>query len=252
LAKTSAGRDFFDVVVGNNQPYPAKPGYDNTTGWGTPEVSQIMLDLTGRLTPIRNTAPAPVATTPSTTCAPLFSDAAGDDSYSVEGQVLAPQGASPQLDVLGAKMSLTPDGQTLRTVITVRNLSTTIPTGGVENDYNLVWTLAGTQYFTQLAIGQGGSVQAYDGELVKVSLENRYQQLHVDTGKITPGPNGTVEVDVPLANLPGVTTGTRLQRPSAASYVREGVLAGPLERSTPPARPTTTSSAAAEVEGGTR
>ena len=44
-----------------------------------------------------------------------------------------------------------------------------------------------------------------------------------------PGPNGTVEVDVPLSNLSGVTAGTRLQRPSAAAYVREGVLVGLLE-----------------------
>ena len=58
LAKSSGGRDFYDVTVGDNQPYPAKPGYDNTTGWGTPEVSQLMLDLTGRLTPVRNVAPA--------------------------------------------------------------------------------------------------------------------------------------------------------------------------------------------------
>jgi hypothetical protein len=229
LAKASPGRDFFDVVVGNNQPYPAKPGYDNTTGWGTPEVTQIMQDLTGRLTPVKNTAPAPVAVTPTTTCGQLFSDPSGDDSYVVEGQTLAAQGASPQLDILGGRFALSADGQTLRTIITVRNLTTDIPTGGVENDFNFVWIKDGTSYFTQLAIEPGGEVQAYDGQLIRVSLENRYQQLHVDTGSITPGPNGTVEVDVPLANLPGVTTGTRLQHPSAASYVREGVLAGPLE-----------------------
>ena len=64
-------------------------------------------------------------------------------------------------------------------------------------------------------------MQAYDGQLVHVSLENRYQQLHVDTGTITPGPNGTVEVDVPLANLPGVddrldaAAARRLRRTSA-------------------------------------
>ena len=49
------------------------------------------------------------------------------------------------------------------------------PAGG-ENDYNVVWTLDGTQYFTQLAVEPGGSRQAYDGQLVRVSLENRYQQ----------------------------------------------------------------------------
>jgi pseudomonalisin len=229
LAKASGGRDFYDITVGDNQPYPAKPGYDNVSGWGAPEVTQIMLDLTGRLTPVRNLAPAPTAPTATTTCGPLFSDASGDDSYVVEGQVLAAQGTSPQLDILGAQLRLSSDGQTLRSIITVRNLSTAVPTGGVENDYNLVWTFGGTQFFTQLAVGPSGAVSAYDGQLVKVSLENRYQQLHVDTGTIALGPNGTVEVDVPLANLPGVATGAQLQRPSAASYVREGVLAGPLE-----------------------
>jgi pseudomonalisin len=229
VAKAAPGRDFFDVTIGDNQPYPAKPGYDNTTGWGTPEVSQLMLDLTGRLTPVKKTAPAPVATTPSTTCGSLFTDPAGDDSYAVEGQTLAAQGASPQLDILDAKLLLSADGTTLRSIVSVKNLTTDIPTGGVENVYNVLWDFNGTSYFTQLAVEPGGSVQAYDGQLVKVSLESRYQQLHVDTGTLVPGPNGTVEVDVPLANLPGVAVGSLLQTPSAASYVREGAVAGPLE-----------------------
>jgi subtilase family serine protease len=229
LAKASPGRDFYDITVGDNQPYPAKPGYDNASGWGTPEVTQIMSDLTGRTTPVRTVAPAPIAATATTTCGQLFGDASGDDVYAVEGQTLAAQGTSPQLDILGAQLLLSADGQTLRSIITVRNLSTTVPTGGVENDYNLVWSFNGTQFFTQLAVGPGGIVNGYDGQLVKVSLENRYQQLHVDTATITPGPNGTVEVDVPLANLPGTVVGSQLQRPTAASYVREGVLAGTLE-----------------------
>jgi pseudomonalisin len=224
-----AGRDFYDVTIGDNQPYPATAGYDNTTGWGTPDVKALMLDLAGRLTPTHNVAPAPVVTTTTTTCGPLFADASGDDSYSVEGQSLAAPGTTPQLDILGGQILLTPDGQTLRTIVTVRDLSTAIPAGGAENDYNFTWTFNGTAYFTQLAVEQGGVVNAYDGQLVKVSLENRYQQLHVDTGTITPGPNGTVEVDVPLANLAGVAAGSQLIRPSAASYVREGVLAGVLE-----------------------
>ena len=62
LAQSSGGRDFYDVTVGDNLPYPAKPGYDNTTGWGTPEISQIMQDLTGRLTPTHNLKPPAVGT----------------------------------------------------------------------------------------------------------------------------------------------------------------------------------------------
>src|SRR5205823_9298061 len=112
---------------------------------------------------------------------------------------------------------------------TVRNLTTTVPTGGVENDYNFVWFLNGIEYFTQLAVEPGGVVNAYDGEVLHVSLETRFQQLHLDTGVITPGPNGTVEVDVPLANIGSPASGSILPRPSAQSYVREGALAGSLE-----------------------
>ena len=75
----------------------------------------------------------------------------------------------------------------------------------------------------------GGVVNAYDGQVLHVSLETRSQQLHVDTGKITPGPNGTVEVDVPLANIGSPLLSTTLQKPSATAYVREGIFAAPLE-----------------------
>jgi subtilase family serine protease len=229
LAQSSGGRDFYDVTVGDNLPYPAKPGYDNTTGWGTPEISQIMQDLTGRLTPTHNTAAAPVVTSPSTTCGSLFTDPAGDDSYSLEGQSLAATGTTPQLDILSGRAFLSADGQTLKTIITVNNLSTVIPTGGGENDYQMVFTFGGNQYFTQLAVEQTGTVLAWDGELVRVSLENKYLQQHAVTGTITPGPNGTAEVDAPVSDFPGLAAGTTLLRPNAATYVREGVNQGPLE-----------------------
>jgi subtilase family serine protease len=229
LAQSSGGRDFYDVTVGDNQPYPAKPGYDNTTGWGTPEVSQLMLDLTGRLTPSHNVKPAPLVATQSTTCGSLYADPAGDDSYSLEGQSLAAPGTSPQLDILSGRVFLSADGQTLKSIITVKNLSTTIPTPGGENDYQMVFTYDGTQYFTQLAVEPGGLVNAYDGQLVRVSLENKYLQEHVVTGTITLGPNGTAEVDAPITDFPGLAAGVSLLRPSGATYVREGVTNGPLE-----------------------
>ena len=227
-AQAAPGRDFYDVTIGDNQPYPAKPGYDNVSGWGTPEVSQLMLDLTGRLTPTHNLKP-PAVGTPSTTCGSLFTDVAGDDSYSLEGQTLAAPGTTPQLDVLSGRVFLSADGQTLRSIITVKNLSTTIPTPGGENDYQMVFTYDGTQYFTQLAVEPGGIVNAWDGQLVHVSLENKYLQENVDTATITPGPNGTAEVDAPLSDFPGLASGATLLRPSAATYVREGVMQGPLE-----------------------
>jgi subtilase family serine protease len=227
LAQSSGGRDFYDVTVGDNQPYPATPGYDNTTGWGTPEISQIMQDLTGRLTPTHNTTPAPIVTSPSTTCGSLFTDAAGDDNYSFG--LGAGLGANPQLDILSGRAFLSADGQTLKTIISVSNLSTVIPTGGGENDYQMVFTFGGNQYFTQLAVEPGGQVLAWDGSLVHVSLETKYLQEHSVPGTITLGPNGTAEVDAPISDFPGLTAGSTLLRPSGATYVREGVDQGPLE-----------------------
>ena len=87
----------------------------------------------------------------------------------------------------------------MRVIVSVANMSSTMPTPGVENDYNVVWAYNGTTYFTQLAVDPGGVVNAYDGRLVRVSLENRYQQLDVVSGSITPGPNGTAEVDGPAS-----------------------------------------------------
>jgi subtilase family serine protease len=229
VAKAAPGRDFYDVTVGNNLPYPATPGYDNVSGWGTPEVTQLMLDLTGRVKPYLTVKPAAVVKTQSTTCGNLFTDVAGDDAYTVQSQQLAAPGTSPQLDILSGRAFLSPDGQTLKTLITVKNLSAAVPAPGGENDYQLVFTYNGTQYFTQLAVEQDGSVLAWDGQLVRVSLENKYLQEHKVIGTIVPGPNGTAEVDAPIADFTGVKAGQTLNRPSAATYVREGVNQGPLE-----------------------
>lgn len=151
------------------------------------------------------------------------------DSYSLQGQTLAAPGTTPQLDILSGRAFLSADGQTLRTIITVKNLSTAIPTPGGENDYQLVFNFGGAQYFTQLAVEPTGTVLAWDGQLVHVSLETKYLQEHSVTGTITPGPNGTAEVDAPISDFVGLAAGSTLQRPAAATYVREGVDQGPLE-----------------------
>ena len=80
----SYANDFYDVTVGDNQPYPATPGWDNATGWGSPDVAHLMQDLTGRLTPVRNVAPpVPATVAPQVTSGgTLFTDPSGDDVYS--------------------------------------------------------------------------------------------------------------------------------------------------------------------------
>jgi hypothetical protein len=166
-------------------------------------------------------------TSPSTTCGSLFTDASGDDNYSFG--LGAGLGANPQLDILSGRAFLSADGQTLKTIITVNNLSTVVPTGGGENDYQMVFTFGGNQYFTQLAVEPSGTVLAWDGSLVHVSLETKYLQEHSVPGTITLGPNGTAEVDAPVSDFPGLAAGATLLRPSGQTYVREGVDQGPLE-----------------------
>jgi pseudomonalisin len=212
--------DFFDVTVGNNQPYSALPGWDNVSGWGVPDVAHLMKDLTGRLTPVKTGSPGPVVPTPTTSCGDLFADPSGDDVFVYQGQTFGAQGAQPQLDILSGKALLSADGKTLRTILTIRDLSTVIPTGGGENTFNFIWTLNGLQFFTQLAIEPGGVVNAYDGEVIHLPVLTKFQQLHVDTGVLTLGPNGTVEVDVPLANIGNPTVGQVLQGPTSTANVR--------------------------------
>jgi len=63
-------------------------------------------------------------------------------------------------------------------------------------------------------------VNAYDGEVIHLPVLTKFQQLHVDTGIIKQGPNGTIEVDVPVANLGGLNVGQVLQQPNATANVR--------------------------------
>ncbi|HXA30571.1 MAG TPA: S53 family peptidase [Candidatus Angelobacter sp.] len=61
---TADPRDFFDVSVGSNGQYPALPrsavdpsGWDFVSGLGVANVSNLMQDVTGQLTPSNTTAP---------------------------------------------------------------------------------------------------------------------------------------------------------------------------------------------------
>jgi subtilase family serine protease len=221
---------FYDVTVGDNQPYAAHPGYDNVTGWGTPTVTNLLWNIAGRLTPTNDLPPPVAAVAPTiTSCDTLFTGPPNVAAYTVEGQTLSGPGTVPQLDIVGGKMLLGNGGTTLRTILTIQDLNTTIPTGGGENDYNFVFVFNGTTYFTQLAVEPGGQIEAWDGQLVHVALENKYLQIHDDPWVFTPGVNGTVEVDAPLADFGTPAPGSLLQQPAATSYVREGVNQGPLE-----------------------
>jgi pseudomonalisin len=45
---TTGARDFFDITVGGNGIHVATPGWDYTTGWGTPNVGSLIADVAHR------------------------------------------------------------------------------------------------------------------------------------------------------------------------------------------------------------
>src|SRR5262249_37127959 len=61
---------FHDVTSGNNRFYPATANYDLATGWGSPDINNIALDLANGTNPGPTPAPSPTPTpmpTPSPT-----------------------------------------------------------------------------------------------------------------------------------------------------------------------------------------
>jgi hypothetical protein len=217
---------FNDIQVGANGYYTALPGWDYVSGWGTPKLSGMMKDLAGATAPTNPLPapfPAPAAGLHFDPCAAaLFTDPAGDDSYVYQGQQLSPVGGTPQLDILQGALKLSDDRSTLQFVMTLKDLSTTIPTGGGENDYRILWQFNGATYFALATVEPGGSVLYLDGTTITAGSTTRYQFLHNDSGTFTPGPKGTIEIDVPLANVGTPDSGGVLSAISGEADVREG------------------------------
>ena len=64
---------FHDVTSGTNLFYPATSGYDEASGWGSPDIYNIARDIAGGVTPPPSPTPSPTATgtsTPSPTPSP--------------------------------------------------------------------------------------------------------------------------------------------------------------------------------------
>ena len=65
-------KDFYDITTGTNGLYQAGTGWDYMSGWGVPDVKNLMQDLDGKLTPTNNTGRARsagvAATSPAASC----------------------------------------------------------------------------------------------------------------------------------------------------------------------------------------
>lgn len=230
--------DFFDIGGGTQSPptgngsYVSTPGWDYTSGLGALDVSKLAQDIAGSTTPA-NPLPAPcpygdttcsssgggagggVVGGPKPAGAVLWTDPVGDDAYVGDP---AGSGSNPQLDLVSG--NLTDDGTTLHATLTLADLSTAAPSAaGGANDYYLLWTYKGTQYFASAEVDAlTGTVTYGDGTV----SGNQFTTGNTDTGTFVPGKNGTITVDVPLAHVGSPAAGDTLVAPAGQSRVLLG------------------------------
>ena len=225
---STGSRDFFDIGGGTSSPptvngiYHSGPGWDYLSGMGAPDVSNLIRDVdhNAGLAPADPVLPkpgaGPSATRPNA-CTPLFTSPAGSDSYPLGEE----KGNNPQLDILAGNMNTVTVGGTpeLQTVMVLNDLSdTNASPGGGGNDYYFLWTYKGTQYFSDAQWTQTGGWTYGDGTVDG----SQFTTNHTDTGQVTLGKDGTVVVDVPLANVGSPPTGATLEAPSAQTRVLVG------------------------------
>ena len=195
---------------------------------------------------------AAAAGTPPT-CSYLYFDDASDAPDDSNGITVGPQQAN--LDIVEGDFGLTPDGTTLRAVLTLVNQDFAFSTSGPGIDYQMVF-----QFGTNPGNGQPllwatdasltnptpntspnpSAVQQFTfGSFVPIQtsqtglIATEYAPIANSgaTGSMTPGPGGKVEVDVPLSSItiggstpPTIaSTFTKTQGFSASGQGNQGV-----------------------------
>jgi pseudomonalisin len=213
-------RDFFDIggvstetAPNCNGPNPTDcthPGWDYVSGWGTPNVTNLMLDLAGKTTPTRMTTPNPVPViTPvitGTTCpGPQVIDAVGDAPNNYPGG----DGSNlDNLDIVSASFS-SPKATTLRVTLTIKNLQAPPPPANLVSALWFVyWTYNGTQYYAQASSNGSGAAAVFSFADSKGAI----------SGTATTGANGTFVMDVPLADVGSPPAGASIILPFAETH----------------------------------
>ena len=228
-----SANDFFDIGGATTSPpagngfYISTPGWDYTSGMGTPRVANLSTDVNGTVTPTHPVLPKQVPASSQrrpTLCTPLFTDAAGDDAYLLGSNA----GGNPQLDIRSGILSASGSRLTLKAFLTMADLSTDpasaapgVP-GGTANEYYLLWSYNSTTYFANAEVDTTtGTVSYSDGTV----SGNQYTTAHTDTGQFTAGPNGVIEIDIPIANVGSPPLMSRFTGPGAQTKVLEGTTA---------------------------
>jgi pseudomonalisin len=227
---TTGGRDFYDVQLGGN-PLPAGPGWDFPTGWGSPNLKALIGDASGTpdgTAPVSTALPnggdppvlvAQAGSAPA--CTNAFYDSSADAPDGFNGQ------QDDQLDLVQGTLGLTPDHTKLRVVMNIRNLSKAIPTGSNYLDYELYWNYNATTYGVDVQVSSSGTVTYVDGTQTVTTANgtSNYQfnpnPSSTATGSFGSGPNGAIEVDMPLSEVGSPKIGEKLTAPGA--YTADGI-----------------------------
>ena len=165
----NSAKEFFDIggettspPVGNGL-YTSTPGWDYTSGMGTPYIDDLNKFINGTNRPRNPVLPKqpPVGSSTRTNpCDPLFTDPSGDDSYPLGTS----SGGNPQLDILSGNIQTSRDHKTLQLDTTIKNLTKDMatPLGGA-NEYYFLWSYKGTTYFANAEVDSTGAVTYHDG-----------------------------------------------------------------------------------------
>jgi pseudomonalisin len=233
---TTDARDFYNIEVGAN-PLPAGPGWNYPSGWGSPNVTPLMDDadgvggdapashvLPGKSDPPALVAPVTTGGTPAPKCTYELFEGSPSATDTVSGS------DDPNLAVSEANLGLTANHEDLRVVINLQNMSDTPPSGFTLLDYNIYWTNptgdSSSNDAVDAEVDSAGRTSFQDGQEVDDSSEGEYvfapSTTSAATGTITDGPDGTVEIDVPLAEL-GLKVGDSLSALQVMTGEGEGV-----------------------------
>jgi hypothetical protein len=110
-------------------------------------------------------------------------------------------------------------------ILTVSDLTETVPTGAEGDEWYGLWSYDGTEYFAnaQLTAVPGATPTFGDGTVTKTGNTTTYNPVNTnDTGLLTVGSNGTVEIDVPFSHVGSPSTGTILTGPAGSTFIAIG------------------------------
>jgi pseudomonalisin len=204
-------------------------GWDYVSGLGSPNVTALAQIATGNKTlkPTDNVPPEP----PKDCGQPgLVSCKGGGGSCSVTSGLWTnpPHTATdvlgnsdPQMSLLHGAMSVSGDGDSLRVLLTVSDLTETVPTGAAADEWYGVWSYNGTEYFANAQLTDlPDATPTFDDGTVS---GNSYTTVNTDdTGLFTLGNNGVVEIDVPFSNVGSPPNGTTLTSPAGETDIEVG------------------------------